>query len=81
MAQISVSDTIQGSRFSRKFFYSPEYLRIREYPGTFKLGGFYDSEPLRQFVSHRITGTWMVYGLAELVSDALVLAIQVGIDL
>jgi hypothetical protein len=31
----------------------------------FKLGGFYDSEPLRQYVSNRITGTWMVYGLAE----------------
>ena len=45
--------------------YSPQYLRIRDYPGTFKLGGFYDSEPLRQFVSNRITGTWMVYGLAQ----------------
>src|ERR1700730_9634152 len=43
----------------------PEYLSVRDYPGTFKLGGFYDSEPLRQFVSNRITGTWMVYGLAE----------------
>jgi porin len=40
----------------QEFGYSPQYLRIRDYPGTFKLGGFYDSEPLRQFVSNRITG-------------------------
>ena len=49
----------------QEFGYSPEYLQDRDYPGTIKVGGFYDSEPLRQFVSHRITGTWMVYGLAE----------------
>ena len=49
----------------QEFGYSPQYLQVRDYPGTIKVGGFYDSEPLRQFVSHRITGTWMVYGLAE----------------
>ena len=43
--------------------YSPQYLRVG-LPGTFKLGGF-TSEPLRQFVSDQITGTWMVYGLAQ----------------
>jgi porin len=64
MAQISVSDTIQGSR-AFPGIWLLAYLRIRDYPGTFKIGGFYDSEPLRQFVSNQITGTWMVYGLAE----------------
>jgi porin len=54
-----------GVALFQEFGYSPQYLRIRDYPGTFKLGGFYDSEPLRQFVSNRITGTWMVYGLAQ----------------
>ena len=49
----------------QEFGYSPDYLRVRDYLGTIKVGGFYDSEPLRQFVLHRITGTWMVYGLAE----------------
>jgi carbohydrate-selective porin OprB len=49
----------------QEFGDSPDYLQVRDYPGTIKVGGFYDSEPLRQFVSHRITGTWMVYGLAE----------------
>jgi porin len=54
-----------GVALFQEFGYSPQYLLDRDYPGTFKLGGFYDSEPLRQFVSHQITGTWMVYGLAE----------------
>lgn len=54
-----------GVALFQEFGYSPQYLRIRDYPGTFKLGGFYDSEPLRQFVSNRITGTWMVYGLVQ----------------
>jgi carbohydrate-selective porin OprB len=54
-----------GVALFQEFGYSPQYLQVKDYPGTFKLGGFYDSEPLRQFVSHRIIGTWMVYGLAE----------------
>jgi porin len=54
-----------GVALFQEFGYSPQYLQVRDYPGTFKLGGFYDSEPLRQFVSHQITGTWMIYGLAQ----------------
>jgi hypothetical protein len=54
-----------GVALFQEFGYSPQYLQVRDYPGTFKLDGFYDSEPLRQFVLHRITGTWMVYGLAQ----------------
>jgi porin len=54
-----------GVALFQEFAYSSQSLRIKDYPATFKLGGFYDSEPLRQFVSNRITGTWMVYGLAE----------------
>jgi hypothetical protein len=121
---ISASATIQESHLFRNLATHRDYLQVRDYPATIKVGGFYDSEPLRQFESHRITRTWMVYGLAEqrlytaepgtkrgltgllgfayatpwlhvqpdvqgvirpngtrLVSDALVLAIQVGIDL
>ena len=54
-----------GVALFQEFGYSPDYLRTRDYPGTFKLGGFFDSEPLRKFTSNRITGTWMVYGLAQ----------------
>jgi porin len=54
-----------GVALFQGFGYSPQYLLVRHYPGTFKLGGFYDSELLRQFVSDRITGTRTVYGLAQ----------------
>jgi porin len=54
-----------GVALFQEFGYSPQYLKVREYPGTIKVGGFFDSEPLRKFTSNRITGTWMVYGLAQ----------------
>jgi carbohydrate-selective porin OprB len=54
-----------GAAIFQEFGYSPKYLRDSDYPGTFKLGGFYDSEPMREFKTGQITGTWMVYGLAQ----------------
>jgi carbohydrate-selective porin OprB len=54
-----------GGAFFQEFGYSPEYLLTNGYPGTFKLGGFYDSEPLHEFTNNQITGTWMIYGLAQ----------------
>jgi carbohydrate-selective porin OprB len=54
-----------GAATFQEFGYSPEYLEESGYPGTFKLGGFYDSEPLREFTAGQITGTWTVYGLAQ----------------
>ena len=54
-----------GAAIFQEFGYSPDALRDRGTPGTFKLGGFYDSEPRREFETGQIRGTWMLYGLAQ----------------
>jgi len=42
--------------------YSPAPLRNIGYPGTFKLGGLYDSEPRLNFESGQMRGgTWQIY--------------------
>ena len=42
--------------------YSPQPLRDLGYPGIFKLGGLYDSEPRLQFESGQTRGgTWQIY--------------------
>jgi len=51
-----------GVAMMQEFGYSPDLLRDAGYPGDFKLGGLYDSEPRLQFKTGQLRGgTWEVY--------------------
>jgi len=51
-----------GVAIMEELGYSPAPLRQLGYPGTFKLGGLYDSEPRLQFeTGKKRGGTWQVY--------------------
>jgi porin len=51
-----------GVAIMEELGYSPEPLRQSGYPGDFKLGGLYDSEPRLQFdTGEQRGGTWEVY--------------------
>jgi porin len=51
-----------GVAIMQELGYSPAPLRELGYPGTFKLGGLYDSEPRLNFESGELRGgTWQIY--------------------
>jgi porin len=51
-----------GVAVMEEFAYSPKQTRNVGYPGTFKLGGLYDSEPRVQFNTGEMRGgTWQMY--------------------
>ena len=51
-----------GVAIMEELGYSPASLRNIGYPGTFKLGGLYDSEPRLNFESGQMRGgTWQIY--------------------
>ena len=51
-----------GVAIMEELGYSPKPLRDIGYPGNFKLGGLYDSEPRLQFETGQMRGgTWQVY--------------------
>jgi porin len=51
-----------GVAIMQEFGYSPKLTRELGYPGTFKLGGLYDSEPRLQFNTGQLRGgTWETY--------------------
>jgi porin len=51
-----------GVAIMQEFGYSPKPQRDAGYPGTFKLGGLYDSEPRLQFRTGQMRGgTWQFY--------------------
>ncbi len=55
-----------GVAVMQEFGYRPAWERQDGYPGFFKLGGFYDSEPRLRFESNMMrSGTWMIYGSAQ----------------
>jgi porin len=55
-----------GVAIMEELGYSPKPLRDFGYPGTFKLGGLYDSEPRLQFESGQMRGgTWQMYLTGE----------------
>jgi porin len=51
-----------GVAIMEELGYSPKRLRDDGYPGTYKLGGLYDSEPRLQFKTGEMRGgTWQMY--------------------
>jgi porin len=55
-----------GVAIMQEFGYSPEFERGMDYPGVFKLGGFYDSEPRLNFESGNYrSGTWTIYAMGQ----------------
>ena len=51
-----------GVAIMEELGYSPKPLRDIGYPGTYKLGGLYDSEPRLQFKTGQMRGgTWQIY--------------------
>src|SRR5208283_4480590 len=51
-----------GVAIMEEFGYSPKQTRDLGYPGTYKLGGLYDSEPRLQFDTGEMRGgTWQMY--------------------
>ncbi len=55
-----------GVAVMQEFGYRPSWESQEGYPGFFKLGGFYDSEPRLRFESDTMrSGTWMIYGSAQ----------------
>jgi len=51
-----------GVAIMEELGYSPKPLRDLGYPGTYKVGGLYDSEPRLQFETDKMRGgTWQVY--------------------
>jgi len=51
-----------GVAIMEELGYSPKQLRALGYPGTYKLGGLYDSEPRLQFETGQLRGgTWQIY--------------------
>ncbi len=51
-----------GVAIMQEFAYSPKQAREIGYPGDFKLGGLYDSEPRLQFKTGQMRGgTWQIY--------------------
>jgi porin len=51
-----------GVAIMEELGYSPQSLRDIGYPGIFKLGGLYDSEPRLQFETGQLRGgTWQLY--------------------
>jgi porin len=51
-----------GVAIMEELGYSPKPLRDLGFPGTYKLGGLYDSEPRLQFESGQMRGgTWQMY--------------------
>ena len=51
-----------GVALMEELGYSPKPMRDLGYPGTFKLGGLYDSEPRLQFeTGQKRGGTWQIY--------------------
>ncbi len=55
-----------GVAIMEELGYSPERLRQIGYPGDFKLGGLYDSEPRLQFRTGQMRGgNWLLYGMGQ----------------
>jgi porin len=55
-----------GVAIMQEFGYRPEFEKETGYPGIFKLGGFYDSEPRLNFESGNYrSGTWTIYATAQ----------------
>lgn len=51
-----------GVAIMEELGYSPKPMRDAGYPGTYKLGGLYDSEPRLQFKTGEMRGgTWQIY--------------------
>ena len=51
-----------GVAIMEELGYSPEALRELGYPGIYKFGGLYDSEPRLQFETNQLRGgTWQIY--------------------
>jgi len=51
-----------GVAIMEELGYSPKQFRDAGYPGTYKLGGLYDSEPRLQFKTGKLRGgTWQMY--------------------
>ena len=55
-----------GVAIMEELGYSPQPLRDLRYPGIYKLGGLYDSEPVLNFQSGQTRGgTWQMYVTAQ----------------
>ncbi len=51
-----------GVAIMEELGYSPKPMRDLGYPGTYKIGGLYDSEPRLQFKTGKMRGgTWQMY--------------------